>query len=112
MLVNSLKSKAQEDALPAKKVKRPRKGEANHIPDIPIGETPEKLENERVSLLREVTKRNNHAVIKSKMAQTFALRRKEIVEQELDVDKLKERWPALFTTDEVRNAHFCSCCVF
>ena len=34
-----LKSKAPDDTLPAKKVKRPRRGEANHIPDIPTGET-------------------------------------------------------------------------
>ena len=38
LLANSLKSKAPEDALPAKNVKRHRRGEANHIPDIPTGE--------------------------------------------------------------------------
>ncbi|KAK7886000.1 hypothetical protein WMY93_025621 [Mugilogobius chulae] len=48
LLANSLKSKRPDDALPAKKVKRPRRGEANHIPDIPNGETAEKLENERL----------------------------------------------------------------
>ncbi|MEQ2231224.1 hypothetical protein ILYODFUR_037336 [Ilyodon furcidens] len=73
LLVNSLKSKAPEDASPAKKVKRPRRGEANHIPEIPTGETSEKLESERLSMLHEVTKQNNHAVIKTKMAQTFSL---------------------------------------
>lgn len=56
LLVNSLKSKAPGDTLPAKNVKRPRRGEANHIHDIPIGETTEKLENERLSLLNEVKK--------------------------------------------------------
>ncbi|XP_047217856.1 uncharacterized protein LOC124866210 [Girardinichthys multiradiatus] len=100
--VNSLKSKAPEDASPAKKVKRPRRGEANHIPEIPTGETSEKLENERLSLLHEVTKQNNRAVIKAKMAQTFSLRRQEVVEKELHVVKLKARWPALFTVDEPR----------
>lgn len=103
LLVNSLKSKAPEDALPAKKVKRPKRGEANHIPDIPTGETREKLENERHSLLTEVKKRDNRAVVKDKMAKTFSLRRQEIVEKELGVEELIERWPALFTEDEACN---------
>ncbi|KAF7642129.1 hypothetical protein LDENG_00264180 [Lucifuga dentata] len=105
LLVNSLKSKPPEDALPAKKVKRPRRGEANHIPDIPIGETPDKLENERLSLISEVRKRNNRAVIKAKMDRTFSLRRQEVVEKESGVEELKERWPALFTMEEI-NAEF------
>lgn len=37
LLANSLESKALQGELPAKKVKRPRRGEANHIPDIPTG---------------------------------------------------------------------------
>ncbi|KAK7891446.1 hypothetical protein WMY93_023409 [Mugilogobius chulae] len=102
LLVNSLKSKTPEDALPAKNVKRPRRGEANHIPDLPTGETQEKLENERLSLLTDVMKRDNRAVIKDKMAKTFSLRRREIVEKELGVEELRERWPALFTVDETR----------
>ncbi|XP_037621965.1 uncharacterized protein LOC119486148 isoform X2 [Sebastes umbrosus] len=105
LLANSLKSKAPEDALPAKKVKRPRRGEANHIPDIPTGETPEKLENERLTLLSEVKKRNNRAVIKDKMNKTFSLRRQDIVGKESGVEELKVRWPALFTMDEI-NAEF------
>ncbi|KAL6481140.1 hypothetical protein MHYP_G00092200 [Metynnis hypsauchen] len=103
LIANSLKSKAPEDALPAKKVKRPRRGEANHIPDIPAGETIDKLENERLSLLSEVKKRNNRSVIREKMAKTFSLRRKEIVEKEPKIEELKERWPALFTMDEINN---------
>ncbi|XP_028430573.1 uncharacterized protein LOC114553561 [Perca flavescens] len=105
LLANSLKSKAPEDALPAKKVKRPKRGEANHIPDIPTGETPDKLEKERLLLLSEVMKRNNRALIKDKMAKTFSLRRHEIVEKELGVEDLKVRWPALFSMDEI-NAEF------
>ncbi|XP_078025314.1 uncharacterized protein LOC117251126 [Epinephelus lanceolatus] len=105
LLANSLKSKAPEDALPAKKVKRPRRGEANHIPDIPTGETPDNLEDDRVTLLSEVRKRNNRAVIKNKMDKTFSLRRQEIVAKESGVEEVKERWPALFTVDEI-NAEF------
>ena len=77
ILANSLKSKAPEDGLLAKKVKRPKRGEANHIPDIPPGESPDKLENERLSLLTEVKKLNNRAVIKAKMYNTFSLRRRD-----------------------------------
>lgn len=50
------RGEALEDALPAKEVKRPRRGEANHVPDIPTGETPDNLENERASLLSKVKK--------------------------------------------------------
>ncbi|KAK7912567.1 hypothetical protein WMY93_012778 [Mugilogobius chulae] len=39
------------------------------------------------------------------MAKTFSLRRREIVEKELGVEELRERWPALFTVDEI-NAEF------
>uniref|UniRef100_A0AAV2LHB8 Uncharacterized protein n=1 Tax=Knipowitschia caucasica TaxID=637954 RepID=A0AAV2LHB8_KNICA len=39
------------------------------------------------------------------MAKTFSLRRQEIVEKQLGVEELKERWPALFTVDEI-NAEF------
>lgn len=100
-LANSLKSKALEDALTAKKVKRPRRREANHIPDITTGETSSNLENERRSLLNELKKRNNRKVIKEKMEKTFSLRRHEIVKKEIGAKELKERWPALFTVNEV-----------
>uniref|UniRef100_A0A8C2X9N4 PB1 domain-containing protein n=1 Tax=Cyclopterus lumpus TaxID=8103 RepID=A0A8C2X9N4_CYCLU len=95
LLVNSFKAPA--DAMPAKNVKKPKRGEANHIPDIPTGETSDKLEIERLSLLSEVKKRNNCTVIKSKMDKTFSVRRQEIVEKELGVEELRERWPALFS---------------
>ncbi|XP_035273725.1 uncharacterized protein LOC118227390 [Anguilla anguilla] len=85
-------------------VKRPRRGEANHIPDLPTGETPENLEKERLSLLKEVKKRNNHMVKRDKMAKTFSFRRQEVVEKKLSVE-LKDRWPTLFQVDEM-NAEF------
>lgn len=59
--------------------------EERHIPDIPTGETPDKLENERLSLSTEVKKQNNHAVIKGKMDKTFSLQRQEIVVKESEV---------------------------
>lgn len=80
-----------------------RRGEANHIPNIPTGETSDKLEDERLLLLSEVKKRNNGAVVKDKMEKTFSLRRQEVVGKETGVEELKKRWPALFTLDDVSN---------
>lgn len=54
-----------------------------------------------MTLLSEVKKRGNRTVIKEKMAKTFSLRRQEIVEKEMGVEELRERWPALFSMDEV-----------
>lgn len=101
LAVNSLKTKATDDAHPAKNVKRPKRGEANHVPSYPVGETADNLEMERQVLLKEVKKRNNGKIIREKMAETFALRRQEIVEKQPRVEELQERWPAMFQEDEV-----------
>ncbi len=101
-LVNSLKTKASDHAFPAKNVKRPKRGEANHIPSLPAGETSANLEIERLTLLKEVKKRNNALTIREKMTKTFALRRQEIVENQPSVHGLQERWPALFQQEEVK----------
>ncbi len=101
-LVNSLKTKASDHAFPAKNVKRPKRGEANHIPSLPAGETSANLEIERLALLKEVKKRNNALTIREKMIKTFALRRQEIVKNQPSVHGLQERWPALFQQEEVK----------
>lgn len=67
------------------------------------------MENERLSLLSEVKRRNNRIVIKEKMEKTFSLRRHEIVEKEFGVEELKDRWPALFTVEEVSHLFKLSC---
>ncbi|XP_053285411.1 uncharacterized protein LOC128446402 [Pleuronectes platessa] len=103
--VNSLKSKATADAFPAKKVKRPKRAEANFFPSFPIGETLESLEKERLELLRQVVIRNNERVIADKMALTFAYRRQEIINKEPSLNDFKNRWPALFQRREI-NAEF------
>ncbi|KAF3851939.1 hypothetical protein F7725_005294, partial [Dissostichus mawsoni] len=72
---------------------------------MPIGETPESMEQERISLLAEQQKRNNRQSIKEKMAKTFGYRRQEIVHQRPSIEGLLERWPALFHMEEV-NAEF------
>ncbi|XP_074501518.1 uncharacterized protein LOC141773574 [Sebastes fasciatus] len=43
----------------------------------------------------------NGQLVKQKMDQTFVLRRKEVVESEPAISKMVERWPALFTEDQV-----------
>ncbi|KAM9468204.1 uncharacterized protein Hap1MRO34_014871 [Clarias gariepinus] len=87
-------------------VKKPRKAEVNYCPDYPMGVTKETLENQRITLLSEVTKRNNEQVIKGLMDRTFALRRHEVVEDSPFIAEFKNRWPALFTEREV-SAEFC-----
>lgn len=99
--VNSFKTKSQEQAYPAKNLKRPRRAEVNHFPSLPFGETEESLELERISLLAELKKRNNRLAIKEKMAKTFGCRRQEIVHQEPGIEEILERWPALFQMEEV-----------
>lgn len=84
--------------MPAKKVKRPRRGEANHILDIPTGDCPDRLDNERLSLPSEVKIQNNHAVTERRTDTP-------LTEQAGDgsgVEELKERQPAMLV-DEVRN---------
>ncbi|KAF0021708.1 hypothetical protein F2P81_026039 [Scophthalmus maximus] len=103
--VNSLKSKATTDAFPAKKVKRPKRAEANFYPSFPVGETLESLEKERLKLLSEVGIRNNERVIADKMARRFAIRRQEVVNQEPSIKVFQDRWPALFQQNEI-NAEF------
>ncbi|KAL6476470.1 hypothetical protein MHYP_G00149690 [Metynnis hypsauchen] len=105
LTVNSLKSKSQEEAYPAKCLKRPRRAEVNHFPSLPSGETPESLEQERISLLTELQKRNNRQTVKEKMAKTFGYRRQEIVHKKPSIEDILDRWPALFQMEEI-NAEF------
>lgn len=50
--------------LTVKTLKRPKRRETNLIPDIPTGESLDKLGNERMSLRSKMIKKNNWAVIK------------------------------------------------
>ena len=56
--VNALKSKATTDAYPAKKIKRPKRAEANFYPSFPAGESLESLERDRLELLTQIGIRN------------------------------------------------------
>ncbi|XP_026046693.1 uncharacterized protein LOC113035371 isoform X2 [Astatotilapia calliptera] len=59
------------------------------------------MEKVRLELLTEIGIRDNERVIADKMANTFAYRRHEVVNQEPSIQELKDRWPALFTQKEI-----------
>lgn len=86
-------------------VNRKRKGgdEDGHVPDHPQYHDDSTLEEERVAVVDEIKKKlNDMTVIQQKMALTFSLRWREIVEGQPMVSEVQERWPALFSSDEVR----------
>lgn len=101
LTVNTMKRKSPMDAHPAKNIKKPRRAESNHYPSLPLNETPESMEQERIALLSEVKKRNNVKTIREKMFQTFAFRRQEIVDKKTSLLSIIERWPALLEVQEV-----------
>ncbi|KAG5270242.1 hypothetical protein AALO_G00190400 [Alosa alosa] len=57
---------------------------------------------ERQELLNEVKKSNNTKVIQEKMAKTFSIRWLEIVRESPAADDFRERWPALFCEDGIK----------
>ncbi|XP_062375725.1 uncharacterized protein LOC134063970 [Sardina pilchardus] len=89
------------------RLKKARRCEVNFLPDIPTGQTDVTLQNEKAALQEEMTKKYpNHAVVHSKMEQTFALRRKEIVDEEPPVAEIMRQWPALFLEEQVHMEFF------
>lgn len=100
--VNTLKRKHPANAVPSKKVKKPRKAEVNYLPPYPVGESQDTLDKERLELLDEVKKKNNAKTISDKMNKTFSSRRVEVVTLSPSVSVFKERWPALFSEAQVR----------
>lgn len=98
---NAFKHKNPEDQKSAKNVKRPRRAEVNYLPPYPAGEDEDSQEQKRIELLTEVRKRDNNKRIKEKMAETFAHRRNEVVNQNLNIEDIKARWPALFEESNV-----------
>ncbi|KAJ8279101.1 hypothetical protein COCON_G00061670 [Conger conger] len=100
--VNSLKRKSPGERNPAKNCKRPKKAEVNYLPPHPSGETSNSLEMERQELLNEVKKKNNNKVIEEKMSKTFSMRRLEVVSGTPAAADFRERWPALFCEDGIK----------
>ena len=100
LTINSLDRKKTGAEKPAKDVKKAKKAEENYLPDIPMGETAESLEQTRKELVNEIMKRDNDQVVALKMATTFSGRKGVVLEKPL-VSIIKERWPALFTESQV-----------
>uniref|UniRef100_A0A3B4X9P7 PB1 domain-containing protein n=1 Tax=Seriola lalandi dorsalis TaxID=1841481 RepID=A0A3B4X9P7_SERLL len=85
-----------------KRIKKAKKGEINYLPNFPDGFDQAALEGACKDLVDEMQKRSpNGPLVKQKMDQTFALRRKEVVESEPAISTMVKRWPALFTEDQV-----------
>lgn len=98
------KRQRNEDDGACSSLKKAKRGEINHVPDHPNNHTEDSLEEERLALVEEYMKRNkNVELLQQKMALTFSLRRKEIVELEPMVSEVQGRWPALFCEEEVRS---------
>lgn len=91
----------------SKNIKRPKRGEANYLPNLPEGHDETSLENARMVLVEEMKKKQpNGTLILQMMDQSFPLRRQEIVKEVPAVQNMVERWPALFIERQVSN--FCS----
>uniref|UniRef100_A0A8C6S8N1 Uncharacterized protein n=1 Tax=Neogobius melanostomus TaxID=47308 RepID=A0A8C6S8N1_9GOBI len=70
-----------------KKIKKPKKGELN---------------SSRTEMEDEMKKKTpNGRLIKQNMDLTFALRRNEVVETAPPISSLMQRWPALFTNEQI-----------
>lgn len=99
--VNTLKRRCSNEEGSSKGIKRPKKAEVNYLPPLPLGETEETLEKERLDLLKEIKKKNNEKMINEKMEKSFAVRRIEVVNHCPTVQDLMERWPSLFNETQV-----------
>uniref|UniRef100_A0A8C1WS16 Uncharacterized protein n=1 Tax=Cyprinus carpio TaxID=7962 RepID=A0A8C1WS16_CYPCA len=89
------KNNPQKDA-PHTNIKRPKRAEINFLPNFPRGEDASSLEQQRQRIIDEVQMTDKNLVLITKlMDSTFALRRKEIVCNELPVNEILKRWPAL-----------------
>ncbi|MEQ2174945.1 hypothetical protein GOODEAATRI_012982, partial [Goodea atripinnis] len=87
---------------PNKRIKKPKRGEINYLPDYPDGQDDSTLEDARQTMVDEMKKKTpNGALIKQKMDLTFALRRSEVVKDKPAITQICERWPALFTEQQV-----------
>jgi len=98
-------------ALPsAANIKKARKGEVNFLPNIPVDETQDSLEQQRVWMLSEMKKADPDLVSVNRcMAKTFAYRRQEITKDVPLTSDVMERWPALFTTAQVMLSIMLTC---
>ena len=84
-------------------LKKPKRGEVNHVPDHPESYTEEDFEDLRSSLVEAMKKKNKDMEFRQKMDITFSHRRMEIVEMEPMASEVLERWPSLFLEEQVRH---------
>ncbi|XP_041641380.1 uncharacterized protein LOC121508524 [Cheilinus undulatus] len=96
LLINSMKHKTDEERVPAKNIKKPKRAEVNFLPPHPPGETDDALETDRLDLIEASQRRDDVKNINYMMARTYSWRRMEVVAQSPGVAEFKERWPALF----------------
>ncbi|KAL0978903.1 hypothetical protein UPYG_G00177450 [Umbra pygmaea] len=102
LTVNRMKCRSAEGGKGTRKMKKAKRFEINFLPDIPEGKTPCILENERTYLIQEMKKKKpDWKMIDSLMGSTFAMRRKEIVDEEPPLTEVADRWPALFSERQI-----------
>lgn len=83
---------------PHRDMKKPKKGEINFLPDYPEGIDNQQLEEGYQVLANEMLKKKpNGSFVKKEMDRTFALLRKEVVQDKPPITEIVNRWPALFT---------------
>lgn len=104
---NSLKNKRPNDRSAAKNIKKARKGEMVFLPHYPAGDSKEQQELNRNQLIAESKKRDS-TVIKDLMCRTFAHRRHDVVNLQMSISDIKDRWPTLFNVSQVSNWNCCS----
>uniref|UniRef100_A0A667ZMR4 PB1 domain-containing protein n=1 Tax=Myripristis murdjan TaxID=586833 RepID=A0A667ZMR4_9TELE len=81
---------------PHANIKRPKRAEVNFLPNFPRGEDAASLEQLRLQIVDEVKMSDKNLLLIGKLMQTtFALRRKEVIDDEPPVGEILERWPAL-----------------
>ncbi|XP_030613060.1 uncharacterized protein LOC115799906 [Archocentrus centrarchus] len=74
---------------PHTNIKRPKRAEVNFLPNFPRGEDAVSLDQLRLQMVDEVKKsEKNHSLLTKLMHTTFALRRKEIISDEIPVAEI------------------------
>lgn len=104
VVVNSNKcmKRRTDDDTSSPRIKKPKRSETNFLPNFPLGEDKTSLEKDRKELEMDVKRKpTDSSDINKKMEKTFALRRREIVEDQPPVKVMLERWPGLFTETQV-----------
>lgn len=101
VMVNTKRRGQDGEAVPFT-LKRAKRGEVNHVPEYPENHDGTTLEEERRMLVEEMKKRRKDmGLIRLKMELTFSHRQREIIQEQPMVSKVQERWPALFSHEEV-----------